>query len=225
LGARMPMKYRFLTTCFVAGIGYWLLESSVHFYFFGSHGFELMPHDAHELWMRITIFLMFIAIGVVMEMYAKGLVMAALRSAELERRLQAAAAEREAFAAEYAALEQAHAAALQAAQKGLRQAVEGSPDGYWEASTHGTIVEVNEAYCRLSGYAREEIVGQPIASFDANEDREAVLDHLARIAAQGSDKFHTVHRAKDGRLWNAEVLVSNPKGGRIFAFIRDVTQQ
>ncbi|MBI4695235.1 MAG: PAS domain S-box protein [Gammaproteobacteria bacterium] len=63
------------------------------------------------------------------------------------------------------------------------------------------------------------------ASIDANEDREAVLDHLARIAAQGSDEFQTVHRAKDGRLWNAEVLVSNPKGGRIFAFIRDVTQQ
>ena len=43
----------------------------------------------------------------------------------------------------------------------------------------------------------------------------------------GADLFETVHRAKDGTLWQAEVNVSYSTigGGRIFSFVRDISKR
>jgi PAS domain S-box-containing protein len=109
----------------------------------------------------------------------------------------------------------------------FRLAIESSPDGFWVTNLEGRIVTVNDAYCRISGYTRAELLGQHIYDIDAKYDSTVVLAQLTRLQATGFHRFETVHRAHDGHLWPVEVLASfDPSGGgRIFAFFRDITER
>lgn len=40
-------------------------------------------------------------------------------------------------------------------------------DGYWLADLQGRLREVNEAYCRMSGYSRQELLARRIADLEA----------------------------------------------------------
>ena len=109
----------------------------------------------------------------------------------------------------------------------FRLAIESSPDGFWVTNLEGRIVTVNDAYCRISGYTRAELLGQHIYDIDAKYDSTVVLAQLTRLQVTGFHRFETVHRAHDGRQWPVEVLASfDPSGGgRFFAFFRDITER
>ena len=109
----------------------------------------------------------------------------------------------------------------------FRLAIESSPDGFWVTGLDGRIIAVNDAYCRISGYTRDELLAKKIDDIEANQDHAAVVAHMERLQAVGFNRFETVHRSRDGRLWPAEVLASfDPSaGGRFFAFIRDITER
>ena len=109
----------------------------------------------------------------------------------------------------------------------FRLAIESSPDGFWVTNLEGGIVTVNDAYCRISGYTRGELLGKHIYDIDARYDRATLLGQLAHLQGVGFKRFETVHRARDGRLWPVEVLGSfDPStGGRFFAFFRDITER
>jgi len=109
----------------------------------------------------------------------------------------------------------------------FRLAIESSPDGFWVTDLAGRIIEVNDAYCRISGFGRDELLTKQIDDIDITEPRGSHLKRLEDLRKKGFDRFETVHRAQDGRLWPAEVLASfDPSaGGRFFAFIRDITER
>ncbi|MDD3354591.1 MASE3 domain-containing protein [Zoogloea sp.] len=109
----------------------------------------------------------------------------------------------------------------------FRLAIESSPDGFWVMDLADRILTVNDAYCRISGFKREELLGQRVHHIDVHEQHSVVVARLQRLPAAGFDRFETQHRARDGRLWPVEVLASfDPSaGGRIFAFIRDITER
>lgn len=108
-----------------------------------------------------------------------------------------------------------------------RAVIETSPDGFWIADLGGRLLEASEAYARLSGYSRDELRGMRISELEANESPADVADHIERIARQGNDLFRTQHRAKSGRVWQAEMNISYwpIAGGRLFAFIRDIDRR
>ena len=91
----------------------------------------------------------------------------------------------------------------------------------------GVILEVNDAYCRLTGYSREELLQLRIADLEAAESCEEVARHKARIMAAGADRFETRHRRKDGREVQVEISVSRLAGSgeRVFGFVRDITER
>jgi PAS domain S-box-containing protein len=91
----------------------------------------------------------------------------------------------------------------------------------------GTIVDVNDAYCRLIGYNREELLQMRIADLEATESPEEVARHKERILATGADRFETRHRRKDGSEIQVEIGVSRLAGGseRGFGFVRDITER
>ncbi len=95
----------------------------------------------------------------------------------------------------------------------------------WVADMNGMVVEVNDAYCRLSGYAREEIVDHHISKFEEVENDRAVAEHQKNIRANGRDLFETRHRTKNGDIVHLEISTaySETDGGRIYAFMRDIT--
>ncbi|MCG7869223.1 MAG: PAS domain S-box protein, partial [Candidatus Thiodiazotropha taylori] len=105
--------------------------------------------------------------------------------------------------------------------------IETANDGFWVIDIHGNILEVNDSYCRLSGYTREELLQMHISEIDANETREDTLTHIKEIVNKKNILFETRHRHKNGTLWDAEISTSysDIEGGRFFVFIRDIRER
>ena len=109
----------------------------------------------------------------------------------------------------------------------FRIAVQTSSDGFWIADAQGRLLEVNDAYVRLSGYSREELLGMSIPDLDFSDDQIDVARRMQRIVRNGAERFVTAHRSKGDRRWPVEVVASYAplEGGRFFCFIKDLTEQ
>jgi PAS domain S-box-containing protein len=102
-----------------------------------------------------------------------------------------------------------------------------SLDGFWRIDLQGRILEVNETYCRFTGYGREELLQMSVADVEVIESPEQVLRHSARLREQGTERFETRHRRKDGSVFDVEVnpLFFAEEPGQILVFLRDVTER
>ena len=99
-------------------------------------------------------------------------------------------------------------------------------DGFWVVDDKGRLTFVNDAYCRMSGYRREELLTMTISDLEVRESPERVRQHLDRIMEEGRDRFETRHRRKDGSLIELEISVNRSAGERMaFAFLRDITDR
>jgi PAS domain S-box-containing protein len=99
-------------------------------------------------------------------------------------------------------------------------------DGFWIVNEDNRIVFVNDAYCRMSGYNRDELLTMSIVDVEARESRDAVREHTDRIRAWGHDLFETRHRRKDGTLIDLEVSVNRYRNEQtVFAFLREITDR
>ena len=99
-------------------------------------------------------------------------------------------------------------------------------DGFWILDIQGRILEVNETYCNLTGYSNEELLKKSVFDIEALEVHSDTEKHIQRIIETGGDRFESKHRCKDGRIIDIDVSVNyvDEKGGRFFAFIRDITK-
>jgi len=100
-------------------------------------------------------------------------------------------------------------------------------DGFWLTDIEGRILEVNDSYCRLTGYSRQELLTMSVFDVRVQEEPEDTKRHIQRIIESGSDRFESKHRCKDGRIVDLDVSVNYlaVEGGRIFAFLRDITER
>ncbi|MGI9134541.1 MAG: bacteriohemerythrin [Rhodoferax sp.] len=117
--------------------------------------------------------------------------------------------------------------ALREKDSQFRVAVQTSTDGFWICDMQGKILEVNDAYVRLSGYTRDELLQMKISQIDAFESQQEVVARIERIVRVGYERFVVSHLAKGGRKWPAEVVTtySPIDGGRFFSFMKDLTEQ
>jgi PAS domain S-box-containing protein len=102
---------------------------------------------------------------------------------------------------------------------------ETNPGGFCVLSLTRRILEVNDTYCRQTGYSRAELERLSVPDLDATKSREQVEAHLRQIVEGKADRFETRQRRKDGQLWHVEVTASySPvEGGRFFCFLHDIT--
>lgn len=102
-----------------------------------------------------------------------------------------------------------------------------SLDGFWVMDVHnGALLEVNDAYCRMTGYSREELVGQTISLVEAMETPEETTRHLQQLMENGRGRFETQHRCKDGRIIDVEVSSTFISlGEKNYVFLRDITDR
>jgi PAS domain S-box-containing protein len=100
-------------------------------------------------------------------------------------------------------------------------------DGFWLADTQGRLLEVNEAYCRMSGYSAEELLAMCIPELDADETADDTAARIQGIMARGEARFESRQRRKDGSLFEVEVSVQYrpTEGGRFVTFLRDITER
>jgi PAS domain S-box-containing protein len=92
-------------------------------------------------------------------------------------------------------------ATLPESEERNRQIIHSSIDGFMRVDTQARLIEVNDAYCRMSGYSREELLTKVVPDLEALESTDEVAARIRRIGENGSDRFTTSHRRKDGRIF------------------------
>ena len=102
-----------------------------------------------------------------------------------------------------------------------------SMDGFWLLDMEGRILEVNETYCRMSGYCAEEVLAMRIPDLDVSETMENALMHLQRVRELGEDRFESQHHHKNGEIYDVEISVYFRDVGQGYceSYLRDVTVQ
>jgi PAS domain S-box-containing protein len=99
--------------------------------------------------------------------------------------------------------------------------------GFWLADMQGRLLEVNQAYCEMSGYSAEELLSMHISDLDDLECSDDTAAHIQKITSNGHDRFETRHRRKDGTVFDVEVSVQYHSfgGGQIVAFLQNITER
>ena len=113
--------------------------------------------------------------------------------------------------------------ALTKSEQRYRTAVETSMDGYWLTNTDGDLLEVNAAYCAMSGYTRDELLKLRINDLEAKETPEDIAEHLQTLIREGHSRFETQHRRKNGSTFRVEInTVLAPGNSHCYVFLRDI---
>jgi two-component system, sensor histidine kinase and response regulator len=100
-------------------------------------------------------------------------------------------------------------------------------DGFWITDCEGNFRDVNDAYCSLTGYTREELLQMTISDLEAAETSSETARHMQNLMNIGYDRFETRHRCRDGRIVDIEVSVNftDIEGGILFAHLRDISRR
>ena len=116
---------------------------------------------------------------------------------------------------------------LASSENFLRTVLETSLDGFWIVDQEGRLLDVNPAYCAMSGYGRVELLGMRIPQLEAVETSEETAANIQRIREAGGGRFERRHRRKDGSILHVDIsvtLVGGPNGAMV-CFLRDVTER
>ena len=113
---------------------------------------------------------------------------------------------------------------IQKNEERYRSILKAAIDGYWLTDTDGRLLEVNDAYVRMSGYSEKELLAMHISDLEIVETPALVAEHMQKVALRGSDRFESKHRRKDGTLFDVEVSIQflPEKGGQCVCFLRDI---
>jgi len=101
----------------------------------------------------------------------------------------------------------------------LRVLLETATQGIVSADVRGAIISANHAFQTLFEWPQEELIGQPI---------ERVIPSLLYDRRERRAGMDLVGVRKDGSTFPIEVsvnLVPTPGGGRVFAFVTDITER
>jgi PAS domain S-box-containing protein len=116
--------------------------------------------------------------------------------------------------------------ALRISEERHRSVLETAIDGFVLVNATGSIVEVNEAYCRMSGYSEKELLSMEIKDLEDEMTPDAIDDLLKKIGEQGSTRLESWHRRKDGTRFAVDVSFHySPKEGFISSFLKDITER
>ncbi|MEK7322132.1 MAG: EAL domain-containing protein [Pseudomonadota bacterium] len=77
-------------------------------------------------------------------------------------------------------------------------------DGIHVLNTDGDIVEVNEAFCRMLGYSREQMLGMNVAAWDTHFSPEELKVRVPMLIGKLT-MFESSNRRSDGRIIDVEI--------------------
>ncbi|MGB8220134.1 MAG: PAS domain S-box protein, partial [Methanoregula sp.] len=100
-------------------------------------------------------------------------------------------------------------------------------DGFCIISKEGRFLDVNDAFCQMTGYPLEELLTRSLADIEAKETSDEITRHSREILSKGADRFETRYRRKDGSVIDAEVsvVVTDRHGGQFVTFHHDITER
>lgn len=116
---------------------------------------------------------------------------------------------------------------LRASEERHRTILQTTMAGFWLADMQGRLLEVNTAYCRMSGYNEPELLALRIPDLEATGTIARAVVDVQKIMAHGRDRFESLHRRKDGSIYDVEVNVQYwaVEGGQFVVFLQDITER
>jgi len=120
---------------------------------------------------------------------------------------------------------------LQQSNRLLVAALESAGDGVMVTDLHGTIIHVNRALEQLTGYRRDELVGQTPSLLKSGLHPAEVYAKLwSTVLARGVWQGELTNRRKDGRLIEVSLTVSPVLDGHgqlthLAGILRDVSER
>ncbi len=117
--------------------------------------------------------------------------------------------------------------ALDMAALEYRTIIDTTMDGFWITDKIGRFIDVNDSFCRLIGYSREELLTMGIPDIEESEKPEETRERIKKIIQTGYDRFETQHRTKGGKILDIEISTTyrSEKGGNFYVFVRDISKQ
>ncbi len=105
--------------------------------------------------------------------------------------------------------------------------LETTMDGFWLIDLEGNILEVNDIYCRMSGYTEEELLNMKVSDLESAETLNETSDHIKLIVNNTEDRFESRHHRKDGQILEVEISCKyqTDAEGRIIVFLHDITKR
>jgi PAS domain S-box-containing protein len=107
----------------------------------------------------------------------------------------------------------------------LQALVKQAPDGIFAADADGRYTFVNDAGCRMLGYARDEIIGRTIVELIPPQDVDRLLESKARMLRGTSHVAEWRLRRKDGSWLPVEVSANILPDGQWQGFVRDISER
>ena len=100
-------------------------------------------------------------------------------------------------------------------------------DGFYMVDLEGKILDINDSYCSMIGYSRDELLKMSIHDIDVFDPPEVVKKRIEYIISTGPVFFETRHKCKDGKIIDIEASCSFQKEEkkRLFVFMREITER
>ncbi len=112
-------------------------------------------------------------------------------------------------------------------EKYLHNIIQTVIDGFWIIDINGILIDANNAYLKMTGYTREELLKFNINELDALESPSDTRKRINRIVENGSEIFETQLLRKDKQIIDIEVssTFADFEGGQFLCFGRDITER
>ena len=119
---------------------------------------------------------------------------------------------------------------IKQSEEKYRRIVETAAEGFLLMDKHGIITDLNDAFCKLIGYSREDIIGKTLFDFATEDNKHYFSVKGGDIQGDGNTKFESTFVAKNERpipvLMHRSTL-RDDRGSIIgsMAFVTDITEQ
>lgn len=109
----------------------------------------------------------------------------------------------------------------------FKKIINSSIDGFAITNLTGKIIEVNNSYCQVLGYTRDEILRLSLINIEAEMTKDELRGLTSTVVEIGGNRFETKNKKKDGSIIDVEVSVSySPENnGTFLVFIRDISDR
>lgn len=99
-------------------------------------------------------------------------------------------------------------------------------DGFFIYDIKGRFTEVNNTFCKMSGYSEEELLAMAI--FDISCSTSPIIaERIKNITLQVNDKYESKLTQKDGSIIDVEISAQSQttNGGQTVCFVHDITKR
>jgi len=112
-------------------------------------------------------------------------------------------------------------------EKRLRSILEKTQYGFFVIGEDQNFIDVNDSYCKMTGYTREEFLNLKLSDIDFNKNLEENKKIKEKLMNKGQATLETIHVKKTGEVFDVEVSISliNEEAKEAVCFCRDITHK